>query len=159
MSDLSFRPYSPADSQELIALFRRSVHELAIEYSAEQRSAWAPDQIDEDLWTAKRVSKPTWVAVFDRTLAGFVDLEPDGHIDMLYVHPIYCSRGVGTGLLRTVQSVADTMGLVRLHSEVSLTARGLFEMFGFEVVAEQEVHVRGVSMRNLRMERMLRTLA
>jgi len=157
MSDLSFRPYSPADSQELMGLFRRSVHELAVDYSAEQRSAWAPDQIDEDLWTAKRVSKPTWVAVLDRMPAGFVDLEPDGHIDMLYVHPRFCSRGVGTGLLRTVQSVAETMRLVRLYSEVSLTARGLFERFGFEVIAEQEVHVRGVGMPNLRMERMLRT--
>ena len=100
--------------------------------------------------------KPTWVAVLGQMPAGFVDLEPDGHIDMLYVHPRFCSRGVGTGLLRTVLSVAESMRLVRLYAEVSLTARGLFGRFGFEVIAEQEVQVRGVCMQNLRMERMLR---
>jgi len=117
--------------------------------------AWAPDEIDMSIWATKRLSKPTWVAEIDGRIAGFVDLEPDGHIDMLYVHPEFTRRGVATALLAEAERAALRQGNTRMFSEVSLTARRAFEKRGFSELSSQQVTVRGQAMVNLRMERSL----
>ena len=48
-------------------------------------AAWAP--ADRQLWSQRRMSSPTWVADVDGKAIGFTDLEPDGHLDMMYVDP------------------------------------------------------------------------
>jgi putative acetyltransferase len=88
-------------------------------------------------------------------IAGFSDLEPDGHIDMLYVHPDFQRRGVARALLQHVEQIARAMGLRRLYTEASLTARSAFEAMGFRVIVPQTVSVHGESMTNYRMEKRL----
>jgi putative acetyltransferase len=47
------------------------------------------------------------------------------------------------------------MGLNRLYTEASITARPVFERHGFHVIAAQEVPARGALLRNYRMEKTL----
>ena len=151
------RPYVPADLDSLIGVFREAVRRIAIrDYTQGQVMAWAPDAVDRASWGARRASRPTWVAVIDGAVAGFTDLEPDGHIDMMYVHPDHQGRGVVAALLRQVETEAARLGLGRLHTDASITARPFFERKGFRVVAPQTVSLRGQDFINYRMEKFLR---
>jgi putative acetyltransferase len=103
----------------------------------------------------RRLDRPTWVAVLDRELVGFTDLEPDGHIDMMFVHPAHQGVGVATLLLATVEAAAIAQGVHRLFTEASLTARPFFEKRGFSILASQRVEKRGQFLINFRMEKTL----
>lgn len=151
------RLYGPGDLGQVMALFRASVRRIAIrDYTEDQVKAWAPDEADRERWATRRASRPTWVAEIDGALAGFTDLEPDGHVDMMFVHPDHQGRGVAGALLRTVEAEAARLGLDRLFTEASITARPFFERKGFRVIAPQTVSVRGQDFVNYRMEKALR---
>jgi putative acetyltransferase len=152
---ITIRPYAATDAAGLTSLFCASVRHIASrDYTASQIRAWAPDT-DERQFGKKCVSKSTWVAEMEGRLAGFSDLEPDGHIDMLYVHPDFQRRGVAHALLEHVENVARKAGLRRLYTEASITARPVFEVMGFRIVAPQIVTVRGESMMNYQMDKPL----
>ena len=151
---IKVRFYRPEDAEELTILFQRSVREAAAPYyTAAQRVAWAPDDIDRPAFAARLADKPTWVAQLAGRLAGFIDLEPDGHIDMLYVSADHQRRGVAAVLYRALEMRARGQGLTRLFTEASLAARPFFEAKGFIVIAEQQVERRGQRLTNFRMEK------
>lgn len=154
--DITIRRYVPDDLDGLIAIFTRAVRETAIrDYSPEQLRAWAPDRPDRDAWAARRTSRPTFIAEAGGAAAGFTDLEPDGHIDMMFVHPDHQGRGVAAALLAHVEAQARKAGLSRIFTEASLTARPFFARHGFIVISEQQVPVRGEVLTNFRMEKYL----
>ena len=151
------RAYAPEDVDACAALFTRAVREgAARDYDAAQGAAWAPDEIDRARWAARLGGRPTWVATVGGGIAGFSDLEPDGHIDMLFVHPDHQGRGVAATLLDWIEARAAEAGIQRLFTEASLTARGFFEKRGFRVIVAQDVPLRGQVLRNYRMEKTLR---
>jgi putative acetyltransferase len=48
---------------------------------------------------------------------GFTDLQPDGCLDMMYVHPAHQGVGVATALLNKVEAAAGELGLSRIFTE------------------------------------------
>ncbi|MGK9232221.1 GNAT family N-acetyltransferase [Inquilinus limosus] len=152
---LSIRSYRPGDLDALIAIFLGAIREVASkDYDADQIAAWA--QANRDAWAARRSSRPTWVAEIDRTPVGFTDLEPDGHLDMMFVHPAHQGKGVATALLATAEVAAREQGLSRIFTEASITARAFFEAHGFQIVTPQLVEIRGSRLVNYWMEKVLR---
>jgi putative acetyltransferase len=148
------RSYRATDLDAVIEIFLRSIREVASkDYTQAQVDAWA--QADRDGWAIHRLSRPTWVAVFGQELVGFTDLEPDGHLDMMFVHPAYQGVGVATLLLATVEAAAKAQGISRLFTEASVTARPFFEKRGFSVLASQRVEKRGQLLPNFRMAKSL----
>jgi putative acetyltransferase len=153
---LRTRPYAAADLDALIALFRTSVRSLAPhDYTLGQVLAWAPDEIDPDGWRVRLAASSTWVAASGDRVAGFISLEWDGHLDMLYVHPDFQRRGVASMLLRRLETSAKRRGLVRLFTEASTAAKPFFERRGFRVIVAQVVSRHGQALANFRMERRL----
>jgi putative acetyltransferase len=153
-SGLFIRPYQAADLDVVIEIFLRAIREVASkDYDQAQVDAWA--QADRERWATRRLSRPTWVAVLGQETVGFSDLEPDGHLDMMFVHPAHQGLGVATLLLKTVEAVATAQGINRLFTEASLTARPFFERRGFSVLASQCVEKRGQLLTNVRMEKTL----
>jgi putative acetyltransferase len=149
---ISIRNYRPEDVDAVIDLFTRAVREVAIrDYTRAQARAWAPDVPDRAAWAARRASRPTFIAEVGGTMAGFADLEPDGHVDMMFVHPDHQGLGVASALLTHVEALARAAGLARLTTEASITARPFFTRRGFTVLAEQQVALRGEVMTNFRM--------
>jgi len=154
---LYIRPYRATDLDAIIEIFLRAIREVASkDYDAAQISAWA--KVDRAAWAACRLSRPTWLAVLDREPVGFSDLEPDGHLDMMFVHPAHQGVGVATRLLATVEATARARQIDRLFTEASITARPFFEKRGFRVLASQRVEKRGEFLVNFRMEKILTCL-
>lgn len=142
------RPYTPRDARATALLFSRSVREVARrDYTEEQVLAWAPDDVDLARWNERRMRPRTRLAFVDDELAGFSDVDDDGYIDMLFVHPAFTRRGVAAALLDDIRAE----GLPRLWTNASISARGFFEQQGFVVEAEQRVELRGQVLTNYRM--------
>lgn len=157
---IAIRPYAASDASTLTSLFRSSVREIASrDYTPSQIREWAPDRIDEIRFGQKCASRPTWVAEVEGRIAGFSDLEPDGHVDMLYVHPEFQRRGVARALLKHIEVTARAAALRRLYTEASITARPVFEAVGFRTIVPQTLTIRSVSMTNYRMEKWLESPA
>jgi len=155
-SDIRIRDYRPSDLDAQIELWRGSVRQIAgRDYTYEQVMAWAPDDIDREAAAARNLSRPVWVAEIGGIMAGYTDLEPNGHLDRMFVHPDYQRLGVASALLSKAEAVAKEQGLTRLYSEVSITARPFFERRAFRVITHQIVTVRGQKYLNYRMEKLL----
>ena len=132
MSAVSLRPYLAADAERCATIFRASVEGLAIEdYSVEQCAAWAARADDPDF--PKRLAGAlTLMALVDGEPVAFASLKGAETIDMLYVDPEFTRRGVATALLDAFVRLAAARGAKTLASDVSDTARPLFERLGFQ---------------------------
>jgi putative acetyltransferase len=154
--DITVRDYRAGDIQAMIDIFRGAVRLIARrDYTQAQVLAWAPDVIDADLWAKGYATTPAFIAEIDGKAVGFTDLESDGHLDMMYVHPDFQRRGVATALLGRVESVALRAGIHELRTEASITARPFFERRGFCIVAPQVVSIRGQDFVNYQMKKSL----
>lgn len=150
----NIRAYQSDDLNHVIAIFLAAIRETASKhYDRDQVNAWA--RVNREVWAKRRAGHPTWIAEIDGRPAGFTDMEADGHIDMLYVDPAFQRRGVATLLLQTVESYARANHVLKLYSEVSLTARSTFERAGFVVVTPERVFRNGQWFERFKMDKNL----
>ena len=135
---MELRAYTTGDAPATLAIFLRAVRETArAHYSAEQVSAWSADHGDLDSWAAARAAAHTQLAIIDGHVAGFIDLDDHGYIDMLFVDPDYGRQGVASALLASVVALARQRGLRTLTTFASLTSRPVFERHGFVITGER----------------------
>jgi putative acetyltransferase len=127
----------------------------ARDYDPAQLRAWSPGPPDPARWAARQETHAVLVAEEDGQMAGFAELEPDGHVDCFYNHRDCQRRGGGRLLHEALEAHAREPGLERMHVEASITARPFFEAMGFMLLAEQKVEVRGERLTNYRMEKRL----
>ena len=148
------RKYNMSDLEMVVALFERSVREIAShDYSSAQISAWAPQAPDWPAWSQRLSEGTTFVFERKDQIVGFARIEDNGNLDLLYVHPEFQRQGVARALFERVLVWAKSQGIRRFTSDVSVTARPFFEQIGFRMVRPQVVERRGVSFQNFRMER------
>lgn len=148
--------YRPEQARELASLFHRAVHAVDPSvYTPAQQEAWAPTPPDYDFWQQRLDHKRPWLISDDGRLAGFIELDPDGHIDCLYVDPDYQRRGVAGLLYEHLETQARAQGIGRLYVEASLIARPFFEYRGFRVLCRNELRRNGQGLVNFSMEKRL----
>lgn len=153
------RDYTPDDAAATLNLFKDTIRRVnRRDYVAEQIAAWAPDEIPVDAWNRKLLSRRTLVAVTNddtATLAGFSDLEPNGHLDRFFVSADFQRRGVGRMLLSAMIAQGREWKLDHLFTEASITARPFFLAHGFRELRNNLVVVRGIALLNYLLERPL----
>jgi putative acetyltransferase len=150
---LIIRSYRIEDAPELRALFLETLRRVnARDYSAEQIQVWADNSIDLEAWTARFEHRFVIVAEHEKRVAGFAELEDSGRIDRFFVAADQQRVGVGRVLIQAIECEGRRRGIVRLWADVSLTAQPFFDKSGFTKVREQVVLIRGVELRNIRME-------
>nr|WP_073584624.1 GNAT family N-acetyltransferase [Vibrio quintilis] len=153
---MTIRRYQPDDATVLWQLFYHTVRHVNIrDYSQAQTEAWAPDGFDIAIWQQKMDNNQPFVAEINGTIVGYTDLQPDGLVDHFFCHHQYQGQGVGKALMQHVFAAGAQADMTRLYSEVSLTARPFYEHMGFSVVREQEFEIRGQTMTNFVMEKIL----
>lgn len=148
--------YTPTLSRQIADLFHASIHWVAgRDYTAEELAVWAPSPIDYVHWLERLNQKQPIVAIdsYDKTVLGFAELDPDGHIDCFYVHPDHHRKGVGRALMQAIDRMAAGAGLHRLFAEVSITAKPFFLQMGFTVVRPNLAARGGMMLKNYIMER------
>jgi hypothetical protein len=79
---MDIQSYSANKAREIADLFYQSVHAIdSSVYTAEQKEAWAPTPIDYERWSERLNTKKPFIAVVENRVAGFIELDADGHMD------------------------------------------------------------------------------
>lgn len=153
---MNIRKFQPSDADQIAQLFHDTIRTVNLgDYTEEQVKAWAPDNIHFRDWEEKCSSKYTLVAETNGIIAGFAELDDDGHIDCFYCHKDFQGQGAGKLLYNGIESEARRRAVNRLYVEASITAKPFFEKMGFFVDEKQTVTIRGVDFINFRMIKQL----
>lgn len=153
---VALRPFLPADAPRLVALFRASIEELTGEdYDLDQQEAWVSLADDEEAFAARLADCLTLVAVRDGAPAGFIALEDNAHIDLLYVAPDAAGTGVGAALCTAAETIAAGRGTKALSVDASDTALGFFQKRGYEPQRRNTVEINGVWLGNTTLSKTL----
>ena len=151
------RRWRPGEEADLFEVYHSAIHQVASrDYSAEQIDAWAPRDLDTALWAAHIRRIDPFVVALAGDVVAYADLQANGYIDHFFVSGAHPGRGLGTVLMEHILGEARLRDLPELTSDVSRTARGFFERFGFRVVEQREPVLRGVVIPNARMRLALR---
>lgn len=139
-----------SDAVELKNLFQNTV--LAInrrDYSQAEVEDWA--SCGDDLSNIEDMIKTHYfiVAVNQQLeIVGFSSITPQGYLHSMFVHKDFQGEGIATILLNEIEQYAITNGIIRITSEVSLTARPFFEKKGYIVEEEQKRKANQLSLTN-----------
>lgn len=139
-----------SDAVELKKLFQNTV--LAInrrDYSQAEVEDWA--SCGDDLSNIENMIKTHYfiVAVNQQSeIVGFSSITSQGYLHSMFVHKDFQGEGIATMLLNEIEQYAITNGIMRITSEVSLTARPFFEKKGYIVEEEQKRKANQLSLTN-----------
>lgn len=144
------REYQAADCQELAELFYNTVHTInAQHYTKEQLDVWATGQVDLEKWNQSFQEHYSVVAVVDKIIVGFGDIDKTGYLDRLYVHKDYQKQGIAAEICDRLEKTVS--GKIVTHA--SVTAKPFFEKRGYRTVKEQQVERQGIFLKNFVMEK------
>ncbi|WP_323780480.1 GNAT family N-acetyltransferase [Leisingera sp.] len=154
----AIRQFKASDAAALADVISSAVHGIASRvYSPAQISAWCPKTPPSDAILQKLSDgRAVWVAADGEDVpVAFIDLEADGHIDMLFCHPRAAGQGVAAMLYGKLEEAALRQGIRLLYVEASEAARGFFERAGFALDKRCEFVRGGVKIHNYRMVKIL----
>ncbi len=155
-NSIVIRLFEKQDAEQIAILFHQTVREVNINnYSMNQVKAWAPDDIYFRDWVGVCSERFTYVADDNGTIAGFGELECDGHINCFYCHKNYQRMGVGSKIYHAIEAKARELKIHRLYTEASITAKPFFLHMGFSIVKKQQVERRGEAFINYAMEKLI----
>lgn len=146
---MNIREYRPSDCAELTQLFYNTVHTVnAKDYTNEQLDVWAPEYADLEQWNCSFREHYSIVAVEDKAIVGFGDIDQAGYLDRLYVHKDYQRKGIATALCDKLE---QTVQVNKIITHASITSKAFFQKRGYKVICEQQVERKGVFLTNYSM--------
>jgi putative acetyltransferase len=150
------RPFLPADTPILAAIFVAAIQELTGEdYSEAQQEAWAAVAGDEAQFGKRLAGQLTLVATLQNSPVGFASLKGPDHIDLLYVHPGAARQGVGSMLCDALEKLAGARGAKSLTVDASDNAEPLFRKRGYVAMQRNTVTINGEWLANTTMQKTL----
>lgn len=154
MNLITIRHYQSSDLPTIVQLFKEAVAAINIKhYTPEQIAVWT--DVDPVRWQTKLETMIVFVAEIDSTIVGFADMTHEGYLDHLYVHKDYQARWVSLHLFKAIEKAARELGLTKLTTDCSITAKVPAERMGFVVIKEQVVEKNGMRFINYHMEKKL----
>lgn len=151
---LTLRSFKNADAPRLWQLKYCTIRTVNIrDYSDAQVKAWAPDVQVPKEWSERAKTMNPLVVELDGKVVGYADVQSDGYIDHFFCDSAHQGRGIGKMLMLGLFEAGKNKGVTRFYSHVSVTAKSFFAHFGFEVVKQQQVEIRGQMLSNYIMEK------
>jgi putative acetyltransferase len=152
----ALRPFLPADTPMLAAIFAAAIEELTgDDYSEAQQEAWAAAADDEAAFGKKLAGALTLIATLQDSPVGFASLKGKDHIDMLYVHPSVAGQGVATILCDALEKLAGSRGAKNLTVDASDNAQDFFRKRGYAPRQRNSVTINGEWLANTTMQKTL----
>jgi putative acetyltransferase len=151
---MTIRPATEADLATITRLFAETIRAVnARDYNEEQVRVWAAAAENGEKWRQRIMTQHFLVAEKGQRIIGFASLTHQGYLDLMYVDKDWQAQGIGRRLLRAIEETAGSLGIQRIESDVSITARPFFEKHGYRVENEQQVSIREVVFINYKMSK------
>ena len=139
------RKYQHTDCKEVTELFYTTVHTInAKDYTKEQLDAWAGGQLDLENWNQSLQKHYSVVAVENKTIVGFGDIDETGCLNRLFVHANYQGKGIATAICNRLEKFIQG----NIITYASITARPFFEKRGYKTIKKQQVERQGILLIN-----------
>ena len=155
---MQIRFYRADDAPHLGDIYVGAIRGLApAGYTSAQVEAWA-GRVANAEETHDRCSDGRLVLVatdHSDTPVAFIDLEDDGHIDMMFCRPDWAGRRVASALFRSIEAAAMERHMPRLYTEASEIAKPVFSKWGFNLVRRNDMEIDGIAIHNYIMEKPL----
>ena len=152
----ALRPFLPADTPVLAAIFVAAIEELTgDDYSEAQQEAWASAADDEEQFGKRLAGQLTLIATLQNSPVGFASLKGADHIDLLYVHPSAAGQGVASMLCEALEKLAGARGAKSLTVDASDNAAEFFQKRGYVGMQRNTVTVNGEWLANTTMQKTL----
>src|SRR5215470_4223508 len=153
----ALRPFLPADTPVVAAIFAAAIQELTgDDYDETQQEAWASAADDEAEFGKKLAGDLTLIATLRNAPVGFASLKGKDHIDMLYVHPSAAGKGVASALCDALEKLAGGRGATSLTVDASDNAQDFFRKRGYVANQRNSITVNGEWLANTTMQKTLR---
>ena len=146
MTALTLRPYTPADEDTAIELWRRTWahHFPHIDFNA--RVNWWRERWRQDLIPVANVV----IALMDQTLVGFVTVDPKTqYLDQIVVAPEHWGAGVALALLNEAKRLSPD-GLELLVNKDNARAIRFYEKHGFAYCGDDKNPVSGIAVNRMK---------
>ena len=152
----ALRPFLPADTPILAAIFVAAIQELTgDDYSEAQQEAWAQAAEDEAAFGKRLAGQLTLIATLQNSPVGFASLKGADHIDLLYVHPGAAGQGVASMLCDALEKLAGARGAKILTVDASDNAEPFFKKRGYVAMQRNTVTINGEWLANTTMQKTL----
>ena len=156
-TDFTIRIAQPADVLELKDLFQDTVLNInRRDYSKAEVEDWA--LCGNDISHIKEMIRTHFFIVATNQqlqVVGFASITHQGYLHSMFVHKDFQGKGIATILLNEIERYATATGIIRITSEVSLSARPFFEQRGYIVTEEQKRRANQLSLTNFWMAKNL----
>jgi putative acetyltransferase len=157
---MHIRRFQPGEELLLFEVYYSAIHLIARnDYSEEQLNAWAPLDLDRNLWVDRINGINPFVAEIDGKPVGYADIQQNGYIDHFFVSGHHSRQGIGKALMQVIHSEANQLNTTELTANVSQTAQPFFERFGFVVIERKRPIIRGIELQNALMRKELKDIA
>ena len=156
--NFAIRVAQQSDVIELRDLYKQTV--LTVnrrDYSQEEVEDWA--SCGDDISKISQMIDTHYFIVAVNQLSqiiGFSSITPQGYLHSMFVHKDFQGKNIATVLLEDIERYAVAEGMIRITSEVSLTARPFFEKQGYVVEKKQKRQANKLSLTNFWMQKLLR---
>ena len=150
------RPFLPADTPILAAIFVAAIQELTgDDYSEAQQGAWAEAAEDEAQFGKRLAGQLTLIATLQNSPVGFASLKGPDHIDLLYVHPSVAGQGIASMLVDGLEKLAGARGVKGLTVDASDNAEPFFKKRGYIAMQRNTITINGEWLANTTMQKTL----
>lgn len=147
--DIDIRQATLEDIPYITSLFRDTiVHINSRDYSEKQIRIWSSEANDTAKWEDRINNAYFIVAEHRDSIVGFAYLTKGYHFDGLFVHKDFQHKGVGTNLMRIIESKVIDNGYEVIKSDVSITALPFFENQFYDVDKKRMKNLKGLSFEN-----------
>lgn len=154
---IKIRTLRKDDEFELWKLKVNTIKNVNIkDYSKEQIKVWTTDEYNSDKWIKRVKDMNPFIAEINGKIVGFADIQDDGYIDHFFCHNEFQGQGIGKMLMQHLMNKCKEKSISRVYSQVSITAKPFFEVFGFHVVKQQSMKIENQTLSNYVMEKIIK---
>ncbi len=147
--EIDIRPATLEDIPYITTIFRDTiVHVNSKDYSDKQIRVWSSGANDIENWEERIKNTYFIVAEYRETIVGFAYLTKGYYFDGLFVHKDFQHKGIGTNLMRIIESKVISEGFEIIKSDVSITALPFFENQYYDVEKKQVKNIKGMNFEN-----------
>jgi len=147
--ELRFRQGKPADAEAVLRVKQAAIEAAGDPYSGEQLEAWRPSEAALSAFTRAMESEQFVVLLVeaDTGPVGYGVLNIDeARIDAVFVAPEHTGEGLGSSLVRQLETRARMLGMTELTVVSSLNARGFYEALGYDAYEERTRSIDGTDL-------------
>jgi putative acetyltransferase len=147
--EVDIRQATLEDIPYITSIFRNTiVHINSRDYSDKQIKVWSSGANDIDKWEERIKNAYFIVAEYRNEIVGFAYLIKGYYFDGLFVHKDFQHKGVGSNLMRIIESKVISEGFEIIKSDVSKTALEFFENHYYDVEKKQMKNFKGMNFEN-----------